>query len=385
MALGNILQEARMRKKLTASEVAAATRMKIQLVQAIEQEDFSAFPATIYGKGFIKLFAEYVDIDPTPLIEEYVSVVSSGKVTQPAPAPIRKPRKILINTEPPADDSIKDKKTTKEQSPVEAELPLKEGKKGSKPENDKPPVEDLFSRIEPENKQPEKKLFHPDTKPIPAIVPEPIEEPIQEKAPTTITEPEPIKESDPIKEENPFKEELVPDKEATPLPEDRKPLYAQKQNKEENQPAVQSSTIPQNVISEEPVPTPEPVREEPKVVPIFEPEPKKQQIEPDMEPIPVISQVPLTSTPAPIEKETKTAPGTVPMKKRAADASLSLKKLNLSESHIKAASISAGILILLIIMTSTISRCSRHKKEEIVPTANETLQLAIPPADPYLE
>jgi len=72
MALGAQLREARKRMKQTASEVAAATRMKVQIVEAIEEEDFSKIAAPIYGKGFIRLYAEHVGLDPLPLVDEYM-------------------------------------------------------------------------------------------------------------------------------------------------------------------------------------------------------------------------------------------------------------------------------------------------------------------------
>jgi transcriptional regulator with XRE-family HTH domain len=73
MALGEELRRARTRKKISASEVAAATRMKVQIVEALEQEDFSKVAAPIYAKGFIRLYAEHVGLDPSPLISEYMS------------------------------------------------------------------------------------------------------------------------------------------------------------------------------------------------------------------------------------------------------------------------------------------------------------------------
>ncbi len=72
MALGRKLREAREEKELSQSEVASGTRMKVQIVSAIEEEDFSDVAAPIYGKGFIKLYAEFVGLDPQPLINEYV-------------------------------------------------------------------------------------------------------------------------------------------------------------------------------------------------------------------------------------------------------------------------------------------------------------------------
>ncbi len=81
MAIGPTLQEARQNKQLTASQVAEMTRMKVQIVEDLEHDDFHRIAATIYGKGFIKLYAEAVDLDPAPLIEDYL--VSVGKAPPP--------------------------------------------------------------------------------------------------------------------------------------------------------------------------------------------------------------------------------------------------------------------------------------------------------------
>jgi transcriptional regulator with XRE-family HTH domain len=84
MALGETLRLAREAMDLSASEVAAGTNMKVQLIQELETEDFSRMVAPIYGRGFIKLYAEYVNLDPEPLIGEYMSVVQAEK--NPAPS-----------------------------------------------------------------------------------------------------------------------------------------------------------------------------------------------------------------------------------------------------------------------------------------------------------
>jgi transcriptional regulator with XRE-family HTH domain len=82
MALGEILREARLKKRLTASEIASGTHMKVQTVEAIEHEDFRKIPAPLYCKGFIKLYAEFVGLDPDPLLHEYVM-----RFLEPAPPP----------------------------------------------------------------------------------------------------------------------------------------------------------------------------------------------------------------------------------------------------------------------------------------------------------
>jgi hypothetical protein len=116
MSLGSRLREARRKIKQTPSEVAAATRMKIQIVEALEQEDFSKIAAPIYGKGFIRLYAEHVGLDPQPLISEYMSRFVEGKTPS------------LIS----------------EETPVQEEEPVAE------PEGQEPEGEDydLFSEID---------------------------------------------------------------------------------------------------------------------------------------------------------------------------------------------------------------------------------------------
>lgn len=73
MALGEKLRNARLNAKLTTTQIAAATRIKVQIVEDIEREDFRRVAAPIYGKGFIKLYAEKVGLNPVPLVEEYVA------------------------------------------------------------------------------------------------------------------------------------------------------------------------------------------------------------------------------------------------------------------------------------------------------------------------
>jgi cytoskeletal protein RodZ len=72
--LGQILKEARKKKNVTASQAAAATRMKVQAIEALERDDFSRMAAPMYARGFIKLYAEYLGLDPAPLIREYTDL-----------------------------------------------------------------------------------------------------------------------------------------------------------------------------------------------------------------------------------------------------------------------------------------------------------------------
>jgi hypothetical protein len=95
MSLGDQLQQARKQRRMTTSAVASATRMKIQIVEDLEREDFTRIAAPVYGKGFIRLYAEHVGLDPKPLVDEYVARFvdpdSSSLRREPLPPPQPKP------------------------------------------------------------------------------------------------------------------------------------------------------------------------------------------------------------------------------------------------------------------------------------------------------
>ena len=44
----------------------------------MEADNFSVMPAPTYAKGFIRLYAEYLGLDPAPLVQEYLANHASG-------------------------------------------------------------------------------------------------------------------------------------------------------------------------------------------------------------------------------------------------------------------------------------------------------------------
>ncbi|MEI6564832.1 MAG: helix-turn-helix transcriptional regulator [bacterium] len=70
---GAALRAAREKRRLSIAEVGEATRIKVHMLKALENDDYSVMAAPLYGKGFIKMYAEYVGLDPAPLIRHYLS------------------------------------------------------------------------------------------------------------------------------------------------------------------------------------------------------------------------------------------------------------------------------------------------------------------------
>jgi transcriptional regulator with XRE-family HTH domain len=84
VAIGEKLRKVRMARGLTTSEVAAATHMKVQAVEALERDDFSRMAAPIYVKGFIRMYAGHLGLDPQPLIDDYLDRHPQGDKHQPS-------------------------------------------------------------------------------------------------------------------------------------------------------------------------------------------------------------------------------------------------------------------------------------------------------------
>ncbi len=70
-SIGQTLKAARESKNMELQDVTAATLMQPHVISAIENDDFAAMPAPVYARGFIRLYAESMGLDPAPFINAY--------------------------------------------------------------------------------------------------------------------------------------------------------------------------------------------------------------------------------------------------------------------------------------------------------------------------
>ncbi|MFR9726988.1 helix-turn-helix domain-containing protein [Streptomyces sp. MS19] len=70
-SVGRLLQQARIEARLTVDDVSASTRVRIPIVQAIEEDDFSRCGGDVYARGHIRSLARAVGLDPAELVELY--------------------------------------------------------------------------------------------------------------------------------------------------------------------------------------------------------------------------------------------------------------------------------------------------------------------------
>lgn len=78
-SLGSHLKEKREEADYSIDEVADATNIAPRYIRAIEEHDFSQFPADVYAKGFIRSYANFLDLDAQSLIMEYSLNFESGE------------------------------------------------------------------------------------------------------------------------------------------------------------------------------------------------------------------------------------------------------------------------------------------------------------------
>jgi len=95
VSIGATLASARRHAGLTVAEVSQRTRVRENIIQGIEQDDYAACGGDFYARGHIRAVAEAVGTDPAPLIEEFDErwrsspELTAAEVFQPS-IPLRK-------------------------------------------------------------------------------------------------------------------------------------------------------------------------------------------------------------------------------------------------------------------------------------------------------
>ncbi|BDV42335.1 DNA-binding protein [Geotalea uraniireducens] len=94
--VGGLLSAARQAREVTLDEVARATRIgKIYLI-SLEADAFDKLPSPAYVKGFLRVYAAYLGLDPDRLVAMYETSLKPAVAVadEPRPADPREPRTI---------------------------------------------------------------------------------------------------------------------------------------------------------------------------------------------------------------------------------------------------------------------------------------------------
>lgn len=70
--IGEQLRAARHARQLSLEDVTRVTKIKLEVLERLEADEFTELGAPMYVKGFLKLYANYLGLDATALGEEYL-------------------------------------------------------------------------------------------------------------------------------------------------------------------------------------------------------------------------------------------------------------------------------------------------------------------------
>lgn len=82
--IGQRLTKARKHRNLTLEKAAEATRIRQGYLQALEADDYSAMPSQVHARGFLRNYAQYLDLDLDQMVEELrVALAEQEPGTEP--------------------------------------------------------------------------------------------------------------------------------------------------------------------------------------------------------------------------------------------------------------------------------------------------------------
>jgi cytoskeleton protein RodZ len=101
--LGSSLRETRVRRGLELAQVAAETRIRTRYLQALEEERFERLPGSVYAKGFLRTYADYLGLDSQLFLDEYDARFRTEQEVLPVPAQLElQPRSLRPMAWPPS-------------------------------------------------------------------------------------------------------------------------------------------------------------------------------------------------------------------------------------------------------------------------------------------
>ena len=85
-SIGEQLRKARLEKNISLEQAFAATHIRTRYLEALETDQRSLLPSSVQGKGFLRLYADFLGLPLQPLLDLW-----DGKLPVPPPASIPTP------------------------------------------------------------------------------------------------------------------------------------------------------------------------------------------------------------------------------------------------------------------------------------------------------
>lgn len=159
--IGQRLKHLRAERRITIEKASEATRVRPHYLQALEEDNFSVMSSAAQGRGFLKIYADYLGLDLEAAMDQLRSAESTDAPPAPtAPEPaLPTPEPTTPQPEPPASTSA-----TGDRRPFWARLLRRSAPEAdAAPQAEPAPVaEETVLVIEPQSEPP----VESDTKPV---------------------------------------------------------------------------------------------------------------------------------------------------------------------------------------------------------------------------
>jgi cytoskeletal protein RodZ len=89
-SFGHWLKRQREVRDLSLREISDVTKINLRYLEALEQNHFSALPAPVFARGFLREYARYVGLDPDEVVNYYTAAQQDQEPESPSgPRPRR--------------------------------------------------------------------------------------------------------------------------------------------------------------------------------------------------------------------------------------------------------------------------------------------------------
>lgn len=197
--IGQRLKAAREEKNLSLDKVFQAIRIRVNYLQALEDDDLSSMPSPVQARGYLRNYAEYLGLDLDRLLEEVrLSQQNAGGIIPPVdltapPASSTPDPESSRGAAPPSPPTVDSIHETQPPSEPERTKPKRVSRR--KIETSTDGVQDEAAIVKPKRRarkiaEPDEEILQKKIEPEPIKPPEPPDEQAEESPP----QPEPISE-----------------------------------------------------------------------------------------------------------------------------------------------------------------------------------------------
>lgn len=82
MTIGERLKKAREERNLSLEQAAFHTHIRLRYLQALENDELEALPSKVQGRGFLRLYADFLGIPVQPLLDQWAGILPPQPLEQ---------------------------------------------------------------------------------------------------------------------------------------------------------------------------------------------------------------------------------------------------------------------------------------------------------------